>query len=329
MRMAVRAAETVMKSQSGKAPKRRVDGVLLLDKAEGISSNHALQQVKRLFNAEKAGHTGTLDPFASGLLPICFGEATKFAAFMLEADKGYEATVALGVTTDSGDRDGRVLARHPVHVGEAQIEPALAGLRGQISQTPPMYSAVKKNGKHLYEYARQGIEVERAQRRVEVHTLEFVAWRGNELDISMTCSKGTYVRTLAEQIGAALGCGAHLSRLRRTASGAFRLADAIGFDALAAADAAARARRLLPVDALVAALPRLELEPAQAADLQHGRCIAYRGAAPACARAYAAGRFLGVVGVGAGELRAQRLMSSSGGQPIPGRAHVDLEASAV
>lgn len=313
-------------SPKPKAVKQRVDGVLLLDKAEGLSSNHALQQVKHLFCAAKAGHTGTLDPFASGLLPICFGEATKFSGFALDADKSYEATVLLGVSTDTADRDGRELQRQPVAVSDAQVEQALAGLRGSIRQTPPMYSALKKDGKALYEYARAGIEVEREDRSVIVHALQLLARRGAELDIAVTCSKGTYVRTLAEQIGAALGCGAHLSRLRRTASGAFHIAQAVSFVSLQGEDQQTRHRRLLPPDALVAGLPSIELTPGQAVDIGHGRAIAWESADDEfLARAYTTGRFLGLVCAAGGTLQARRLLS---GDPHS-EARIGLEASAV
>lgn len=318
--------------QQARALKERIDGVLLLDKAEGFSSNQALQQIKRLFRAAKAGHTGTLDPFASGLLPICFGEATKFSSFALEADKRYEASVQLGVSTDTGDRDGRELQRSPVAVGDAQIEHALAGLRGEIRQTPPMYSAIKKDGKALYEYARAGIEVERAERSVTIYALELIARRTTEIDIAVTCSKGTYIRTLAEQIGAALGCGAHLSRLRRTGSGALDVTEAVTLAALLEADEARRASWLLPADALVAGLPRIDLRPAQAADILLGRAVAWSGAPAASGdaaqplkRAYASGRFLGLVAEVAGKLRAQRLISTVSGP----ESQVDLEARAV
>jgi tRNA pseudouridine55 synthase len=306
-----------------KQPKQRIDGVLLLDKAEGISSNHALQQLKRLFNAEKAGHTGTLDPLASGLLPICFGEATKFSGFALNADKRYFATLKLGVSTDTGDREGRELARHAVDMDSARVEQALATLRGQIVQTPPMYSALKRNGIALYEYAREGIEVEREPRQVTIHALQLIALRGDEADIAVTCSKGTYIRTLAEQIGAQLGCGAHVLRLRREASGALSLASALPFERLEALSAPERLRCLLACDTLAASLPKLSLDDRQAAALQQGQASAWPAmGAPAQARAYFEASFLGVVRVEQGQLRAQRLMSGEVRAP-------KLEAGAV
>ena len=205
--------------------RRQVDGVLLLDKPRGLSSNHALQKAKRLFNAAKAGHTGTLDPMATGLLPLTFGEATKFSQMLLDADKSYEATVTLGVVTDTGDAEGQVLERQSVTADAQDIAAALNAFRGEIEQIPPMYSALKRDGRPLYEYARAGIELERAPRRVVIHALEMLdgGLDGSSFGFRVRCSKGTYVRTLAMDIGRALGCGAHLSALRRTAIGPFGL----------------------------------------------------------------------------------------------------------
>src|SRR5262245_61143504 len=199
--------------------RRPVHGVLLLDKPLGLSSNDALQKAKRLFNAEKAGHTGTLDPLASGLLPLCFGAATKFAQACLDADKRYRATLALGERTASGDRETPVLERREVAVDRAAIDTALQRFTGTIEQIPPMHSALKKDGKALYAYARAGVELEREPRRVTIHRIDVVSWRGGELVLDVACSKGTYVRTLADDIGQALGCGAHLSALQRTGAG--------------------------------------------------------------------------------------------------------------
>ena len=242
--------------------KRRVPvhGVLLLDKAAGISSNDALIQAKRLLNAEKAGHTGTLDPFATGLLPLCFGEATKFAQDLLEADKSYDTTVQLGRTTTTGDTEGEVVAELPVAVTIAQIEAVLVRFRGPILQTPPMYSALKRDGKPLYEYARAGITLEREARALVIHALELIDYQAPLLRLRVTCSKGTYIRVLGEDIGAALGCGAHLQALRRTGVGALRLDDAITLDGLAAIDVPARAASLAPVDALLVTFPIVNLD---------------------------------------------------------------------
>jgi len=212
-----------------------LDGVLLLDKPEGLSSNHALQRAKRALDARKAGHTGTLDPFATGLLVCCLGRATKISAAMLEADKVYEATVRLGEETDSGDLTGHIVFQEPpdaAPVDRARLEAVLERFRGPIEQIPPMHSALKRDGKPLYEYARQGIELERPPRQVTIHRLELLDFDGRDARILVHCSKGTYIRTLAQDIGRALGCGAHLAALRRTQVGPFRLDDAVGLEAL-------------------------------------------------------------------------------------------------
>ncbi len=202
---------------------RPVNGILLLDKPLGISSNNALQQVKRLFNASKAGHTGNLDPLATGMLPICLGEATKLSYYLLDADKVYIGTCKLGVRTSSADAEGEVIETRPVGViGEARVREVLESFHGEITQIPPMHSALKHQGQPLYKLAHQGIEVERKPRQVQIHELTLQRFEGDELEIRVHCSKGTYIRTLAEDIGAALGCGAHLSALRRTDVGPFR-----------------------------------------------------------------------------------------------------------
>jgi tRNA pseudouridine55 synthase len=230
---------------------RLLDGVLLLDKPEGLSSNHALQRAKRTVDARKAGHTGTLDPFATGLLICCFGRATKISAAMLEADKIYEATLAFGEETDSGDLTGHIVARAPTAfagVDAAALEAVLAEFRGEIEQIPPMVSALKRDGKPLYEYARQGIELERPARRITIHALELLDCAGLQARLRVHCSKGTYVRTLAQDIGRRLGCLAHLSALRRTAVGPFSIEQAVGLDALQAM--AAPETALIPLHAL-------------------------------------------------------------------------------
>ncbi|MGE3297647.1 MAG: tRNA pseudouridine(55) synthase TruB [Porticoccaceae bacterium] len=247
---------------------RSVDGILVLDKPAGPTSNQALQRVKWLFDAAKAGHTGSLDPLATGVLPICFGEATKFTQFLLEADKTYASTFRLGVTTTTGDRDGEVLEEQSAAgVSAARVEAALTSFRGVVEQIPSMYSALKQGGQPLYKLARQGIEVERTPRRVTIHSYELCAFRGGEcaeLDVVIRCSKGTYIRTLAEDLGRQLGCGAHVTRLRRLASGPFGEADAVtldGIDALRSGSGsfAALDALLRPVDAAVADRLALEL----------------------------------------------------------------------
>ena len=261
-----------MNARLPKKPRDLVDGVLLLDKPVGLSSNDALIRAKRVLNAKKAGHTGTLDPFATGLLPLCFGEATKFSQDLLEADKTYEATVHLGIMTNTGDTEGEAIETLPVDVTLAQIEAALARFRGPILQVPPMYSALKRDGKALYEYAREGITLEREARPVTIHGLELIAYDAPMLKIRVTCSKGTYVRVLGEDIGAALGCGAHLNALRRIGVGALTLDGMITLEEL---QAHAEPRSLLaPVDALLSTFPAVELTPELAKRFLNGQRLA-------------------------------------------------------
>jgi tRNA pseudouridine55 synthase len=295
--------------------RRPVDGVLLLDKPQGLSSNTALQRARRLLNAAKAGHTGTLDPMATGLLPLTFGEATKFSQMLLDADKGYEAVVRLGVETDTGDAEGQVIATAGVAVDRVKVEAALARFRGEIEQVPPMYSALKRDGKPLYEYARAGIEVERKARVVSIHALELLDFDGETFSIRVDCSKGTYIRTLAIDLGRALGCGAHLAALRRTRIGPFTASGAVTLEALeAAAEGEARDALLAPADALVAHLPAIELDPAAAAAILQGRQLPLPGTAPGLLRLYAAGRFLGLGETnGEGRLLPKRLVATGDG----------------
>ncbi len=206
---------------------RRVDGILLLDKPAGLTSNAALQEAKRAFDAAKAGHTGSLDPIATGLLPVCFGEATKLSGFFLSADKRYHAVFQLGVATETGDSEGAVVRRADVDVGDDEIERVMDGFRGDFEQIPSMYSAIKKDGKPLYELARQGIEVERAARPVTVYSLTWQRLDGDRLAVDLHCSSGFYVRSLADDVGAALGCGAHVEALKRTAVGTFGIEEAV------------------------------------------------------------------------------------------------------
>ena len=251
-----------------------VHGVLLLDKGAGHSSNDALIKAKRLFNAQKAGHTGTLDPFATGLLPLCFGEATKFSQDLLDADKTYETVVHLGVVTATGDTEGEVLGRQMVDVTLGQIHDVLARFRGEIEQVPPMHSALKRDGKPLYEYARAGIVLEREARRITIHVLELLDYQLPCLKLRVTCSKGTYIRVLGEDIGAALGCGAHLQYLRRTGVGNLSIDDALTLDLLADKPEAERLGLLAPVDALLSSFPALRLSEVLATRFLHGQRIA-------------------------------------------------------
>ena len=213
---------------------QQLDGVLLLDKPEGLSSNHALQRAKRALDARKAGHTGTLDPFATGLLVCCFGKTTKIAGAMLDADKVYEATLAFGEETDSGDLTGNVVSQVDEFQGidESQLDAVLPVFRGPISQIPPMYSALKRDGKPLYKYAREGVELEREPRNVTIHDLKVLAFDRRQARLLVHCSKGTYIRTLAQDIGRAIGCGAHLVALRRTAVGPFSIEHSVALEAL-------------------------------------------------------------------------------------------------
>jgi len=260
-------------SLNTKRIKRDVSGVLLLDKPVGITSNAALQIAKRLYRAAKAGHTGTLDPMASGLLPLCFGEATKFAQYPTDADKTYEVVIKLGKTTDTGDADGQVLSQRPVAVSRADIERVVNQFTGPIMQTPPMYSALKHQGQPLYKYARKGIEIERAPRAVTLHQIAILNFDGETLSICVACSKGTYIRVLAEDIGEQLGCGAHLIGLRRTQVGAFNLTEAITLDALEDLPEAERDSKLMPPDRLVASLPEIVLDQDAAYYLRQGQAI--------------------------------------------------------
>jgi tRNA pseudouridine55 synthase len=311
-----------MDAPSTRVQRRPVHGVLLLDKPLGLSSNDALQKAKWLLRAEKAGHTGTLDPLASGVLPLCFGAATKFSHLQLGAHKTYLARLKLGATTATGDAEGEVLLEREVQVDEARIEAVLQAFRGRIRQMPPMYSALKKDGKPLYEYARQGIEVVRENREIEILRLTRSSFPGlpqaafDELDIEVECSKGTYIRSLAVDIGEALGCGAHLSGLRRAASGQFGIDRCIGLPALEAMLDAARLQLLLPVDALLAGLPSINLEPHEAGRFLSG--LRRRGAWPDCAMAAVYGppplpgqskALLGAAHVAAGELIPDRLLN--------------------
>ena len=253
---------------------RPLDGVLLFDKPLELSSNDALQKVRRLFQAEKAGHTGTLDPLATGLLPICFGEATKFSMALLDADKTYRALLRLGLTTTTGDAEGEIVAEHPVEAQQSDVDSVLASFRGEIQQLPPMHSALKHQGKPLYEYIRKGETIERELRSVVIHELLLNSFSGNEMDITVRCSKGTYIRTLAEDIGAALGCGAHLIGLRRTAIAHFDLNDGYTLAQLAAMTDAERDACVLPLESLMPDMPRLQLDAVQIKRLAQGQRLA-------------------------------------------------------
>jgi tRNA pseudouridine55 synthase len=243
---------------------RPVHGVVLLDKPLGLSSNDALQKVRRLLQAEKGGHTGTLDPLATGLLPCCFGAATKFSQVHLDADKCYEATLKLGVTTTTGDVEGEVLLKRDMSVTLENIKAVRAKFMGPISQTPHKFSAISHKGKRAYEYAREGIDIQIESREITIHELAVTHFEGDTLSIRVKCSKGTYIRVLAEDIGEALGCGAHLSALRRTETGGLHLNDAITLPVLEALSMQEREAKLLLPDSLIKDWPAVTLEPREA-----------------------------------------------------------------
>ncbi len=300
-------------------PRRAVHGVLLLDKPLGLSSNDALMKAKRLYRAEKAGHTGTLDPLATGLLPLCFGAATKFSQIGLDADKAYRATLKLGITTTTGDAEGEVLQRAEVHVTRAQFEVACATFTGDIAQVPPMHSALKREGKPLYEYARAGIEIKREARSVKIHRIDITALQHQDLTngtddawtIDVRCSKGTYIRTLAEDIGRALGCGAHLVALQRTGSGPLTLAGAQTLETLAAMTEAERDALLQDADSLIADWPLVRLDDEGAGRFLSG--VRRRLPLPNTPRVRVYGpqarAFLGSGHITGGELISTRLLS--------------------
>ena len=296
--------------QRTRIPRRAVHGVLLLDKPLGLSSNDALQKAKRLYRAEKAGHTGTLDPLATGLLPLCFGAATKFSQVGLDADKAYRATLRLGQTTRGGDAEGEVLQVREVQVDRAAIEAACRRFTGAIEQVPPMHSALKHEGRALYDFARAGIVVDRAARAVTLHSIDIIDWQDDALVLDVRCSKGTYIRTLAEDIGEALGCGAHLSALRRTASGKLSLNAAVTLQQLTALSEPERDALLQPADALLADWPRVQLPDDEAGRFLTGlrRRVSLDDAA--AVRVYGPDdAFLGSAHIAGGELIADRLLS--------------------
>jgi len=256
---------------------RRVNGILLLDKPSGMTSNAALQTVKRLYQARKAGHTGSLDPLATGLLPLCFGEATKVSGFLLDADKRYRVVCKLGERTTTGDAEGEVLEQRPVAgVAEARLREVLEGFVGEIEQIPPMYSAVKHKGERLYKLARQGVEVEREARRIDIHSLELRDFSLPTFEIEVHCSKGTYVRTLVEDIGELLGCGAHVTALRRLAVGPFddsQMIDMAVLEATAAKSMAALDKLLLPMESGLSQWPGVRLSGDAAFYLRQGQPV--------------------------------------------------------
>ncbi|MGP2887769.1 tRNA pseudouridine(55) synthase TruB [Serratia marcescens] len=272
-------------------PRRRgrdIHGVLLLDKPQGLSSNDALQKVKRLYNANRAGHTGALDPLATGMLPICLGEATKFSQYLLDSDKRYRVIAKLGQRTDTSDADGQIVQERPVNFTQAQLDAALDTFRGDIQQVPSMYSALKYQGKKLYEYARQGIEVPREARSITVYELQFIRWEGDELELEIHCSKGTYIRTITDDLGELLGCGAHVIYLRRLQVAAYPIARMVTLEQLNALLEQAQEQAiapgelldplLMPMDSPVENYPEVNLLPVVAGYVKLGQPVQVAGA---------------------------------------------------
>jgi tRNA pseudouridine55 synthase len=297
-----------MPGPGARTPRRRVDGVLLLDKPAGLSSNAALQRAKRLFCAEKAGHTGTLDPLATGLLPICFGEATKFAHGLLDAGKTYDATIRFGTATTTGDAEGEVTRESPMPVERASIEAILPRFIGTVQQVPPRHSALKFKGRNYYEYARAGIEIPRTAREVSIYGMELVTWTPPLAQLRVACGKGTYIRVLAEDLGTAVGSCAHLSALRRTATGPFVIAGAVTLEALEDLDVDARDALLLPAHAAAAELPCIVIDAEGARALFEGKIARAPTDAAGRYRGFdACGRFLGVVEIDDNGMRVVRL----------------------
>lgn len=274
---------------------RDLHGIILLDKRQGISSNKALQEVKHLLKANKAGHTGALDPLATGLLPLCFGEATKVSALMLDDDKGYQVTFRLGIMTETGDSEGQIIKEMPVPAfSEADLQACLQPFIGAIDQVPPMYSALKHQGKKLYELAREGKTVDRKARRITIYALKLLGFDQDSVTLDVSCSKGTYIRSLAEDIGQAMGSCATVTALRRTVAGMFRLDQAHTWEQLQTMSESALMNCLIPVDAPLSGMPAISLSPEQATSIYHGQQIPVAGHAPGSVRMYSQQAFLGL-----------------------------------
>ncbi|WP_314282576.1 tRNA pseudouridine(55) synthase TruB [Haemophilus sputorum] len=296
---------------------RDVHGVFLLDKPQGVSSNDIMQKVKRLFKANKAGHTGALDPLATGMLPICLGEATKFSQFLLDSDKRYVVTAKLGERTDTSDAEGQVVQSREVNVAEADILAALSAFRGEILQVPTMFSALKHNGKPLYEYARAGITVEREARPITIFELKFIDYQAPFLTLEVHCSKGTYIRTLVDDLGEVLGCGAHVTMLRRLAVADYPIEEMIPIEDLALlADSFPNSeldRLLLPMDTAVASLPQLNLTAEQTKAVGFGQRVKFENpqALSGLVRLFSEkGQFLGIAEITAGNIiRPNRMVN--------------------
>lgn len=274
---------------------RDVHGIILLDKRLGTSSNKALQEVRHLLKANKAGHTGALDPLATGLLPLCFGEATKISGLMLDDDKRYQVTFRLGVMTDSGDSEGQIVKEMPIPAfDESQLQNCLQKFIGEIEQVPPMYSALKHQGKKLYELAREGKTVERKARRINIYQLKLLGFDQENISLEVHCSKGTYIRSLAEDIGQALGTCASVTALRRTAAGMFSLDQAHSWEQLQAMSESQLQQCLIAVDTPLSEMPAISLSPEQAICINHGQQIRLSGHQPGTVRMYSRNAFLGL-----------------------------------
>lgn len=285
-------------------------GILLLDKPQGLTSTQSLGRAKRILGLRKAGHTGALDPMATGLLPLCFGEATKISAFLLDADKTYRTEVRLGISTDSGDADGQVTGQNPVPaLDEAALDSALDRFRGPIDQVPPMFSALKHKGKRLHELARAGIEVERKSRRVTIHALDLLDFTGQTLALRVRCTKGTYIRSLAMDLGDLLGCGAHLTALRREASGPFLLEDAVSFETLDGLEPEAAQAFLRKPESALIDLPEVEVGPEQERALRQGQSVVFDAADAEPVRIFFAETFVGLGRLESGRLKPRRLFN--------------------
>ena len=296
---------------------RDVDGILLLDKPAGISSNQALQNARFLFKANKAGHTGSLDPLASGMLPICFGEATKFSNYLLDASKSYRAVCQLGKTTSTGDAEGEVTSESPVQVTAQDIQGVISQFIGKVDQIPPMYSAVKHQGQRLYKLARKGEEVERKSRQIEIYSLQMTDFKHSAIEIDVHCSKGTYIRTLAEDIGQVLGCGAYIAKLERTGVQPFWDNDCYSLDALRAISGQGMIsldRCLLPVNSVLADLPELIIGSSAAGYLKQGQAVQinYAPLSGLLSLVTENGQFIGIGKVGSdGKILPKRLMNTA------------------
>ena len=306
---------------TAKPAKRPVNGVLLLDKPEGLSSNTALQKARRLYNAEKAGHTGVLDPLATGLLPVCFGEATKFAQYLLDADKAYTATLKLGEASSTGDAEGEIIATARSDISLAEFQTACQALTGNIRQVPPMFSALKHEGKPLYEYARKGIVIERKPRDITIYAIDITEFDAPKAVIDVRCSKGTYIRTLSEDIAKHIGTFAHLTALRRTETAGFTIRESRTLEALAELNETERDALLLPCDVLVRHFPKIELNDRAVAMLKCGQRPQFTEniSADQPIRVYdRSGTFIGLVEYQTeiGRLKALRLMNTDNGKRL-------------